>query len=171
MLYDREKLSASHNNFRLVCFQSLGLHQLSANSQSNSASFEKFRYGIQSRPARGNKWDLRERAFESLDVFRASYLATRKNLDKVRASLPRGHDFCRRQCTRNDELPCCGSERDGLQIQSWADEEFRSCLDTMTRNIDVNDSPSSDQDFKIAAFYQFADQFNGAGNCHRDFHR
>src|ERR1700682_537109 len=168
--YNREEFPGIfNNNFRLVCLQSLGLHQFAADAQRNSAGFDEFSRSIQVDAARRNKKNLRKRAFQRLDVFRAPHLAAGENLDKIRAGFPSGYDLRGCQCPGHHQLPFPYCTLDGLKVEPRTDQKLCTGIETAARRFSVEDSSRSNEDVRSSALGEFADDVDSAGHGHGDF--
>src|SRR6202158_1614075 len=168
--YNREEFPGIfNNNFRLVCLQSLGLHQFAADAQRNSACFDEFSRCTQVDATCRNKRNLWKRTFQRLDVFRAPHLAAGENLDKIRADFPSGYDLRGCQCPGHHQLPFPYRKLNGLKVEPRTDQKLCTGIETAARRFSVEDSSRSNQQVRSSALGELADDLDSAGHSHGDF--
>src|SRR5229473_1678659 len=117
----------------------------------------------------GDQAHLWERPLQSADVTVAADLRAGKNLDEVRAGLPRSGHFSRRQSSRQNHDVFFEREFDDPEIESGAGQECSSRIQTTPGCFDIEKRARTDDQLRTVPC-EIGNHFNRAGHRHGDFH-
>src|SRR5580704_4410413 len=109
------------------------MDEFATNSKRCRAGFEEFCRGLKIHAAPRNQRNVRQWAFQSLDVLRPADVPSGKNLHEIGASFPRGNDFGRRQRARHNQTALRDRECNGLRVESRTDQELRPSVEASLR--------------------------------------
>src|SRR5579859_2374853 len=157
------------DNFRLARADGLVIYQVSAHTEGDSPCFEEIRRGSQRYAPCRDKFDLRQRSFEGLEIAGSAHGRTGEDLDRVRASFPGSNYLGRCKSTGKDRDIIAPAYLYSADVQRWTYDELRPGQHTSAGRFRIEDCACANQD-AIAGFRgESADGVDGARHGHRDF--
>ena len=100
-------------DFVVPGFDRGGVDEFSADGDRAGSSAEEVGSGLEIDAAGGVHFNVRERTFKGLDVFGATDVSAREDLDDVGTGIPGGFDFGRGKCAGEDDLGVTLGHLDG----------------------------------------------------------